>query len=46
MNKKQIQIKYSNKIKLINEYNKFYYDKNKPKVLDKEYDELKKKFYY
>jgi DNA ligase (NAD+) len=43
MNKKQIQIKYSNKIKLINEYNKFYYDKNKPKVLDKEYDELKKK---
>ena len=42
MNKFEIKIQYKNKLKLINEYNKFYYDRNKPKVSDKDYDELKK----
>jgi DNA ligase (NAD+) len=42
MNKIEIQTQYKNKIKLINKYNKFYYDKNKPKVSDEDYDELKK----
>ena len=42
MQKKEIQIQYNKKIKLLNKYNKFYYDKSEPKVSDKEYDELKK----
>ena len=42
MNKKKIEDQYKDKIKLIKEYNKFYYDLSKPKVLDKEYDKLKK----
>ena len=42
MNKKKIQIEYSKKINLINEFNKFYYDDNNPKVTDQKYDELKK----
>ena len=42
MNKKEIEKQYKNKIKLINTYNKYYYDKNNPIVLDKKYDELKK----
>ena len=42
MNKKSIQIEYSEKINLINEFNKFYYDDNNPKVTDQKYDELKK----
>ena len=42
MNKKEIQSLYEKKIKLINEYSKFYFDKSKPKVSDKDYDELKK----
>ena len=33
---------YLKKIKLINKYNKFYYDKNNPLTSDKEYDKLKK----
>ena len=33
---------YLNKIKLINKYNKFYYDKSNPAVSDQEYDQLKK----
>ena len=33
---------YIKKIKLINEYNKFYYDKSSPAVSDQEYDQLKK----
>jgi DNA ligase (NAD+) len=41
MNKKEIENRYKEKIDLIREYNKFYYDENKPKVSDKEYDELK-----
>jgi DNA ligase (NAD+) len=42
MNKKKIQTEYSKKINLINEFNKFYYDDNNPKVTDQKYDELKK----
>ena len=42
MNKKKIQLKYEKKIKLINNYNKNYYDKNNPLVTDSEYDHLKK----
>ena len=42
MNTKKIKDKYKDKIKLIKEYNKFYYNISNPKVSDKEYDELKK----
>ena len=42
MNKKKIQLKYEKKIKLINNYNKNYYDKNNPLVTDSDYDHLKK----
>jgi DNA ligase (NAD+) len=42
MNNKKIKDQYQKDIDLINEYNKFYYDKSNPKVSDKEYDELKK----
>ncbi len=42
MKKKEIQNKYKKKIKLIHKLNKFYFDKSKPIVSDKEYDELKK----
>jgi DNA ligase (NAD+) len=41
MHKKEIQKLYKEKIELIIEYNKFYYDKSKPKISDKGYDELK-----
>ena len=41
MSNKKIESQYKKKIELINYYNKFYYDKNRPKVSDKEYDELK-----
>ena len=42
MNKKEIENQYKIKIKLFYNYNKHYYEKNKPLVTDKEYDELKK----
>ena len=42
MNKKKIQSAYNKKIKLINNLKKFYYEKSKPLVSDKEYDDLKK----
>jgi DNA ligase (NAD+) len=42
MNIKEIQKKYKKKIKLINRFNKFYYDKSNPKVSEKKYDDLKK----
>ena len=42
MNKKKIEIIYKKKIKLLNEYNKNYYDKSSPLVTDKKYDDLKK----
>ena len=41
MNKKEIQKQYQKKIKLLNRYNQNYYDKNKPLVDDKTYDDLK-----
>ena len=41
MDKKEFQKLYQKKIKLLNKYNKYYYDKNKPLIDDKNYDELK-----
>ena len=41
MDKKEIQKLYQEKIKLLNRYNQYYYDKNKPLVDDKNYDKLK-----
>ena len=41
MNKKEVQKEYNKKIKLYNEYNKYYYDNSSPKVSDMEFDELK-----
>jgi DNA ligase (NAD+) len=41
MSNKKIENQYKEKIELINDYNKFYYDKSSPKVSDKKYDELK-----
>ena len=42
MIKKEILNQYKKKIKLINEYNKSYYDKNNSQVTDSEFDKLKK----
>ncbi len=42
MNKKKIEKEYNKKIKLINNYNKNYYDVSKPLVTDEVYDDLKK----
>ena len=42
MNKKIIGKEYKKKIRLISEYNEFYYDKSSPKISDQNYDELKK----
>ena len=41
MDKKEIEINYKKKIKLLTNYNKNYYDKSSPLVSDKEYDNLK-----
>ena len=41
MNKNKIINQYKKNIELFNEYNKYYYDKSRPKISDKEYDELK-----
>jgi len=41
MDKKEIQKLYQEKIKLLNRYNQYYYDKNIPLIDDKNYDELK-----
>ena len=41
MNKKEIQKDYNKKIKLFNDYSKYYYDNSSPIVSDKEFDELK-----
>jgi len=42
MKKNEITKRYLQNIKLLNKFNKFYFDKNKPLVSDKEYDDLKK----
>ena len=42
MNKKEIIIQYNKKVELINKLNKFYFDKSKSIVTDKEYDDLKR----
>ena len=43
MNKKEVEKNYKQKINLIKNYNKHYYDKSNPIISDKDYDELKKK---
>ncbi len=42
MNRISVKKSYLGKIKLLNKYNKFYYDKSNPIVSDEEYDQLKK----
>ena len=42
MNKEEIKKEYKKKINIIINYNNLYYNKSKPLVSDKEYDELKK----
>ena len=46
MNKKEILNQYKKKLRLIKIYNEYYYNENKPKVTDKEYDDLKKKILF
>ena len=41
MDKKKIIKEYKEKINLLKKYNKFYYEKSKPIVSDKDYDDLK-----
>ena len=45
MNDISIKKDYLKKIKLINKYNKLYYDKSNPAVSDQKYDQLKKKIF-
>ena len=45
MDKKEIINQYKKKIKLIRNYNRYYFDKSKPLVTDKEYDKLKKNIF-
>ena len=42
MDKKLINKEYLDKIKLLEKYNGYYYDKDKPAVTDQDYDSLKK----
>ena len=42
MNDKDTEIEYLKKINLVQKYNKYYYDKNKPIISDHEFDLLKK----
>ena len=39
-----IEKNYINKIKEFKRHNKLYYDKNKPSIVDSDYDILKKKY--
>ena len=39
MKKKQVQIEYQKKIKLINNLNKLYYDKSQPAATDEDFDD-------
>ncbi len=41
MNKKELEINYKKKIKLLSNYNRNYYDRSNPIVTDQEYDNLK-----
>ena len=41
MNRDKIKINYKKKIKLLNHYNRYYYDFSKPVVTDYQYDQLK-----
>jgi DNA ligase (NAD+) len=41
MNKKEIKKKYDKKIKLISDYNKYYYNESSPLVSDSQYDQIK-----
>ena len=41
MNKELIKKKYLLKIKEYQQHNKLYYDENRPKIKDYEYDKLK-----
>ena len=45
MKKKEILKEYNSKIKLLDYYNKYYYNESKPKVTDYEYDEIKKEIF-
>ena len=42
MNDQSVEIEYLNKINLVQKYNKYYYDKDKPIVSDQIFDLLKK----
>ncbi len=46
MDKKKLKLQYEEKIKLINKFNKSYYDNSKPNVTDREYDNLKKEIFF
>jgi len=46
MDKKKLKLQYEEKIKLINKFNKSYYDNSKPNVTDSEYDNLKKEIFF
>ena len=41
INKSKILNSYNKKIKLLDTYNKFYYEKSSPKVTDEIFDKLK-----
>tara|TARA_B110000971_G_scaffold173947_1_gene178972 strand:+ start:966 stop:2996 length:2031 start_codon:yes stop_codon:yes gene_type:complete len=41
MNKKEIESIYKKKIKIFHEHNKSYYEKNKPTIIDADFDKLK-----
>ena len=45
MKKKEIELKYNKLINLLKKYNKYYFEKSSPLVSDKEFDELKKKYF-
>ena len=42
MKEREIKELYKQKITEINKHNKFYFEKSSPKILDKDYDQLKK----
>ena len=44
-NKPEIENLYKEKINLIKKHNKFYFQKDKPKISDNEYDLLKKEIF-